>query len=382
MNTPMSIATESKRLLAVFALFSLMVHAACGGASEGGQPAGPPGGGMPPMPVEVVTLTNQQVEQATEFVATLKSRRSTTIQPQVEGFITRIAVRSGDRVREGATLFEVDSAPQTAALASLQSMRVMREAELKYAQQQADRTKKLFEAGAVSESEAELADTSARTTNAQLKSLDDQIRQQQTELGYFKVTAPNTGVVGDIPIRVGDRVTKATVLTTVDENDFLEIYVNVPVQQAPDLKVGVPVRIIDDRGTVLATNAVTFVAPTVDDATQTVLAKATLVDGRGQFRADQFVRAQLVWRSEPGLTIPVTGVTRINGQYFAFVAEAGANGHVAKQKPVQLGQIVGNNYVVREGLMVGELLIVSGLQKIGDGAPVMVGGGMPQKKAS
>jgi len=337
---------------------------------------------MPPMPVEVVTLTNQQVEQATEFVATLKSRRSTTIQPQVEGFITRIAVRSGDRVREGATLFEVDSAPQTAALASLQSMRVMREAELKYAQQQADRTKKLFEAGAVSESEAELADTSARTTNAQLKSLDDQIRQQQTELGYFKVTAPNTGVVGDIPIRVGDRVTKATVLTTVDENDFLEIYVNVPVQQAPDLKVGVPVRIIDDRGTVLATNAVTFVAPTVDDATQTVLAKATLVDGRGQFRADQFVRAQLVWRSEPGLTIPVTGVTRINGQYFAFVAEAGANGHVAKQKPVQLGQIVGNNYVVREGLMVGELLIVSGLQKIGDGAPVMVGGGMPQKKAS
>lgn len=334
------------------------------------------------MPVEVVTLSEKPVEQVTEFIATLKSRRSTTIQPQVEGFITRIAVRSGDRVREGATLFEVDSAPQAAALASLQSLRVMREAELKYAQQQADRTKKLFEAGAVSESEAELAETGARTTDAQLKSLDDQIRQQQTELGYFKVTAPNTGVVGDIPIRVGDRVTKATVLTTVDENDFLEIYVNVPVQQAPDLKVGVPVRIIDDRGTVLATNAVTFVAPTVDDATQTVLAKATLVDGRGQFRADQFVRAQLVWRSEPGLTIPVTGVTRINGQYFAFVAEAGANGHVAKQKPVQLGQIVGNNYVVREGLMVGELLIVSGLQKIGDGAPVMVGGGMPQKKAS
>lgn len=334
------------------------------------------------MPVEVVTLSEKPVEQVTEFIATLKSRRSTTIQPQVEGFVTRISVRSGDRVREGATLFEVDSAPQVAALQSLESMRVMREAELTYARQQADRTKKLFEAGAVSESEAELADTAARTTDAQLKSLDDQIRQQQTELAYFKITAPNTGVVGDIPVRVGDRVTKTTVLTTVDENDFLEIYVSVPVQQAPDLKVGVPVRIVDDRGTVLATNAVTFVSPTVDDATQTVLAKATLVEGRGQFRADQFVRARLVWRSEPGLTIPVTGVSRINGQYFAFVAEAGANGHVAKQKPVQLGEIIGNDYVVREGLAAGEQLIVSGLQKIGDGAPVMVGGGSPQKKAS
>ena len=85
-------------------------------------------------------------------------------------------------------------------------------------------------------------------------------------------------------------------LTTVDENDVLELYVNVPVQQAPHLKLGLPVRIVDDRGQVLATNKITFVSPSVD-ADATVLAKAALVDGRGQFRADQFVRAQLVWRA-------------------------------------------------------------------------------------
>jgi multidrug efflux pump subunit AcrA (membrane-fusion protein) len=122
---------------------------------------------------------------------------------------------------------------------------------------------------------------------------------------------------------------------------------------------------------VLATNKITFVSPTVDTATQSVLAKAALVEGRGQFRSDQFARASVVWTTEPGLTIPVTAVTRVNAQFFAFVAEKDAQGLVARQKPVQLGEIIGNDYVVEKGLSAGEQLIVGGLQKIRDGAPVM-----------
>ncbi|MGE0866677.1 MAG: efflux RND transporter periplasmic adaptor subunit, partial [Vicinamibacterales bacterium] len=214
--------------------------------------------------------------------------------------------------------------------------------------------------------------------------LDEQIKQQRSMLSYYRVTAPTAGVVGDIQVVVGDRVTKSTVLTTIDENDVLEVYINVPVGQAPMLKVGLPVRLVDDRGQLIATNAVNFVSPNVDTATQTVLAKAPLVEGRGQFRADQFVRARIVWSQEPGLTIPVTAVTRINGQFFAFVAEKGEAGLVARQKPVDLGEIIGNDYVVRSGLAAGEQLIVSGLQKIGDGAPVQVGppAAPAEKKAS
>ncbi|MGE3490763.1 MAG: efflux RND transporter periplasmic adaptor subunit [Vicinamibacterales bacterium] len=359
------------------------VAAACGGG-EPAAPAGPPGGGMPPMPVEAITLANKPVEQVSEFVASLKSRRSSTIQPQAEGHLTRIAVRSGQRVSQGAVLFEIDSAPEQAALASLQSMRPMREAELAFAQQQVARNKALLEAGAVSQREVEQFETTVRTTEAQIKALDEQIKQQRSMLSYYRVTAPTAGVVGDIQVVVGDRVTKSTVLTTIDENDVLEVYINVPVGQAPMLKVGLPVRLVDDRGQLIATNAVNFVSPNVDTATQTVLAKAPLVEGRGQFRADQFVRARIVWSQEPGLTIPVTAVTRINGQFFAFVAEKGEAGLVAKQKPVDLGEIIGNDYVVRSGLAAGEQLIVSGLQKIGDGAPVQVGppAAPAEKKAS
>lgn len=325
---------------------------------------------MPPMAVEITTLANQPVEQTSEFVASLKSRRSSTIQPQAEGHLTRIAVRSGERVSQGAVLFEIDSAPEQAALASLQSMRPMREAELSFAQQQVQRNKALLAAGAVSEREVEQFETQVRTTEAQIKALDEQIKQQRSMLAYYRVTSPSAGVVGDIQVVVGDRVTKSSMLTTIDENDVLEVYINVPVQQAPGLRIGLPVRLMDDAGKVIATNRISFISPNVDE-TQTVLAKAPLVEGRGQFRADQFVRARVVWSDAPGLTVPVTAVLRINAQYFAFVAEKDAQGLVAKQKPVTLGEIVGNGYVVKSGLAAGEQLIVSGLQKIRDGAPVM-----------
>jgi RND family efflux transporter MFP subunit len=360
-----------------FALYSLLavaaIGAACGGNSAGapGQGGGPGGGAPPPMPVEVVTLAEKLVEQTTEFVASLKSRHSSTIQPQVEGFITRINVRSGQRVARGALLFEIDPGPEQAALASLQSMRPARESDIEFARQQVARNKTLLDAGAISQREVEQFEAQLRAAEAQLKALDDQIRQQRSQLSYYRVTAPLAGTVGDIPVNVGDRVTRSTVMTTVDENGTLEVYINVPVQQATQLKVGLPVRLVVDRGQILATNKITFVSPNVDTATQSVLAKAELVEGRGQFRSDQFVRARIVWAMAPGLTVPVTAAVRVNAQFFVYVAEKSAQGMVARQKPVQVGEIVGNDYVVKSGLSVGEQLIVGGLQKIRDGAPVM-----------
>jgi RND family efflux transporter MFP subunit len=370
------------------AVLSMFLAVACGGGAAPAGAPGAPGGGPPPMPVETLTLVERPVEQTSEFVAALRSRRSSTIQPQVEGYLTRIAVRSGDRVQRGAVLFEIDSAPQQAAVAALESTRAARAAELEFARRELARMKTLYAAGAVSQRELSQAETAEQTADAALKAVDEQVRQQRTELAYYRVTAPSAGTVGDIPVRVGDRVTRTTVLTTVDENDVLELYVSVPVNQASDLKVGLPVRIVDDRGQVLATNPITYVSPTVEP-TQTVLAKVALVDGRGLFRADQLVRAQVVWRDEPGLTIPLTAVNRINGQYFVYVLDRQGGMTVARQKGVSLGRVVGNDYVVLDGVSAGEQLITGGIQKIGDGAPVMAGapgaGAGPQadaKKAS
>jgi RND family efflux transporter MFP subunit len=340
--------------------------------NDPGAAHGPGSANGPPMamPVEAVTLAAKPVERKTEYIATVKSRRSTTIQPQVEGFITRIPARSGQRVSRGAVLMEIDSGRQQAAVAMLESLRAAREADLKFARQQADRMKKLYEAGAVSEQEYEQAATAAHTNEAQVRAVEAQIREQRVELGYHRVTAPTTGIVGDIPVRVGDRVTRSTTLTTVDENAGLELYINVPVAQAPNLKPGMLIRIVGDNAEPIATTEVNFISPSVDEATQSVLVKAPLQTNI-PFRTDQFVRTQVVWSNEPGLTVPLVAVTRINGQHFVYVVETGEGDKtVARQRAVQLGTMVANDYIVLGGLKEGERLVVSGVQKIGDGMPV------------
>ncbi len=361
---------------------SVVAIAGCGrGASEAPGAGGPPGGGFPPMGVEAITMAMSPVEETTELIGTVKSRRSATVQPQVEGFVTRIAARSGDRVRAGVVLLEIDAGRQEAAVATLQAQRAAREADLAYWTQQTTRLGTLLAAGAVSQQEHDQADNARRSSDAQLAALDQQIREQRVELGYHRVLAPAAGVVGDIPVRVGDRVTRTTVLTTVDDNQSLEVYLQVPVQQAPDLAVGLPVRLVDDRGVTLVTTALTFVAPSVDPATQSVLAKAAL-DRPGGLRNDQFVRARIVWRATTALTAPLVSMTRINGKYFAFVAEGAGDKTIARQRAVELGGLAGNDYVVTKGLSVGDRLIVSGVQKIGDGAPVSVSAAAPAPAVS
>jgi RND family efflux transporter MFP subunit len=339
----------------------------------GGKTGAAPGAGGFAMPVEAVTLAERPVEQATEYLGTIKSRRSTTVQPQVEGFVTKILVRSGDRVGPGTPLMQIDAGMQRAAVQSLDSIRASRASDLRLAQQQAARMKTLFDAGASSQAELEAAQSALANAQAQLNAAEALAQQQKVALGYHQVTAPTAGVIGDVPVRVGDSVTRSTVLTTIDEKAGLEVYLGVPVQEAQRLKVGTPVRIVDDRGQVLASTTLSFVSPSVDPGTQSVLAKATL-DDAAQFRTEQLVRARVVWTEAPALTAPLTALNRVSGQYFAFVAEAGEGGAtVARQRAVQVGPIVGNDYVITSGLKAGDKLIVSGVQKIRDGAPVQVG---------
>lgn len=334
------------------------------------------------MGVEIVTLEPKPVEQATEFVGTIKSRRSINVQPQVEGYLTRITVKSGDRVGAGAALMEIDSQTTQAAIASLQSVRAQRDIDVTYARQEADRQAKLLAAGAASQMDADRAANTLKAADAQVRTVDEQLRQLGTDLAYYHVTAPSAGIVGDVPVHEGDRVTKSTLLTTIDANAGLEVYLNIPVQQAPKLKVGLPVRLLDDAGTPVATQKINFISPSVDTTTQTVLAKVPLA-APGTFRTDQYVRAQVVFSTEPGLTVPVTAMLRINGQYFVFVAEPGEDGRlIAHQRAVTLGPVIGNEYVALTGLKAGEKLIVSGIQKIGDGAPVRPASAAPAPPAA
>jgi RND family efflux transporter MFP subunit len=350
-----------------FFVCATLAIAGCGGGPAQGAPAAPP-----PTAVEILTIEEKPIAQTSEFIATLRSLRSTTIQPEAEGLVTRIFVKAGDRVRAGDPLVQINADRQVASVRSTEADRTGAQADVEFWRLQVKRMDALVEAGAISKQEFEQAQNSLRTAEARLGSLDAQVKEGRAELQFFRVVAPQSGVVGDIPIRTGDRVTSSTIITTIDQQEALEVYIQVPLDRSADLRLGLPVELLDIQGKIVATNPVTFVAPRVDEATQTVLVKSALRESTSApVRLQQFVRARIIWGSAPGVTVPVTAVTRISGQYFSFVAEPGQQGGlVARQKPIEVGEVLGNDYVVRSGLKAGDKLIVSGIQKIGDGASI------------
>ncbi|PYR68464.1 MAG: efflux RND transporter periplasmic adaptor subunit [Acidobacteria bacterium] len=359
--------------LVALLLCTAALNACDGNSNSQGGPGGAGGGrgAFPAMGVKTITITAKPIPQTSEFVATIKSLRSTNIQPQVEGIIREIMVKAGDGVRAGQPLMQIDPEKQQATVAATQSQRAARQADLEYARQQLARQQKLFDAGAVSKAELEAAETAVKTAEAQLEAVNSQIRENQVQLQYYRVTAPTEGIIGDIEVRQGDRVTPSTLITTIDAPEGLEAYINVPLERATKLRQGLTVELLDMDGTVIASNPITFIAPRADDATQSILVKATLQHRPPGVRVQQYVRARIVWTNEPAISIPVVAVNRISGQYFVFVAEPGQGGAlVAKQKPVTVGDLIGDSYIVRSGVKEGEKLIVSNIQKLQDGVPV------------
>jgi len=354
-------------------LFSLILVTGLAAAACG-RPSDPPAAAaMPPTSVTAITLAAKPTPDASEFVATIQSLRSTTIQPQVEGIVRQIMVKSGDRVSAGQPLVQIDPERQQATVVTIESQRAAREADLTLAQQQLERMQRLHEAGAISQADLDQAQAAYKTAQAQLTALQSEIHETQVQLGYYRVTAPAAGIIGDIPVRAGDRVTTATTITTIDQPAGLEAYVNVPLERAAAVRNGLTVELLDGSGTVIASNPITFVAPRADERTQSVLVKATLREAAPGLRVMQYVRARIIWGMQPALTVPVVAVSRLAGQHFVFVAERAGQGLVARQKPVTIGPIVGNDYVIAGGLKAGDRVIVSNTQKIGEGLPVTVG---------
>jgi len=367
----------------------------------------------PPSPVEIKKLATDTVSDYSEFVATLISRSSVTLQSQVPGQITAIYVKAGDRVRQGQPLLLVDPSQQQAVVASSaaaaqsqqavigqarESLRVLQEqrhalqSAVELAQSQFNRYEGLAiqhsaslqdveqYRNALNQAKANLAANDAQlkaqkasisTAQRQYQQAQAQTRQQQVQLRYHRITAPFSGVVGDIPVKLGNYVQPLTSLLSVTRNNQLEVNISVPAERATDLRMGLPIELVSESGQMLGSTQISFISPNVDEQAQTVLTKAILPNPEGLLKADQLVNARLIWKRLPGLRVPTQSVIHMGGRDFVYLMEsAGSQKFVARQVPVMLGDIEGPTYVVKSGLKAGDNLIVSGIQKLADGAPV------------
>ncbi|HXU16241.1 MAG TPA: efflux RND transporter periplasmic adaptor subunit [Terriglobales bacterium] len=322
------------------------------------------------LPVKVQSIDLSPVPRTDEYVATIKSRRSASIQPQVDGTLTRILVKSGDRVRVGQVLMTIDPLKQQATVDQQRSTEAQKKAVFDYNQTEVGRQKRLFEGGVTSKQEYDYAVQAFENSKADLDSARAARITQERQLAYYNLTAPFSGIIGDVPVHVGDYVSPQTLLTTVDENAELEAYLYIPTERASEIRMGLPMQIITSSGRSLETTKIDFISQQVDNALQGVLVKAPVHAPLDRFRNSQLVKARVVWSTSPAPTVPVLAVTRIGGQAFVYIAESSGDGAVAKQRAVSLGDTIGNDYAVSDGLKAGDKVIISGIQFLVDGVPV------------
>lgn len=372
----------------------------------------------PKVPVKLATVESGIIEDRDQYVARLESRNSVNLQPQVQGRITKIFVNSGDNVQQGNALMQIDSREQQAAvnsvdaaaqaarsqlenaiatLKSLQAERLSNVADVNLNQQEYERYSSLAAQGAVSQQIRQQYQNRLATAKARLNAIDAQIQaqeasvnqaekalqqqkanttQQQVQLQYYTVSAPIAGQVGALIVKEGDVVNTNTQLTTITQNNPLQIEISIPQERAAELRKGMPVELVDNQGKILGRSQIFFISPNVNQNTQSILVKATFDNSNNQLRASEYVNARVIWQRRPGVLIPATSVVRLAGETFVYVAKKPDSSpdrpeYIAKQRRVKLGDIRGNNYQVLEGLRAGERIIISGILNLRDGVPIM-----------
>ncbi len=339
------------------------------------KPAAAAGPAMQGLPVQTATVAMAPVAQTSEYVATIKSRRSATMQPQVSGSLTAIHVRSGDHVKAGQPMIEIDPRQQQAQVSSLRATERQKKALYDYDSIEVERQKKLFEAGVSSRDVYDQARQAFENAKADYEAAVDSRKSQEQLLDYYTVRSPFDGVVGDIPVHVGDYVSTSTVLTTVDENQDLEAYVYIPTERASQVRMGLGIDLTDNSGKVLEKTAVDFISPEVDSTLQGILVKAPVHSGAEILRNAQIVKARVIWSTKPMAVVPVLAVIRQGEESFVFVMQKQNGMAMAHRAPVVLGDTVGNNYSIVSGLSAGDRVIVTGTQFLVDGMPVIPIGG-------
>ena len=266
------------------------------------------------------TIAAAAVPQYDEYVSTIKSRRSATINPQVDGNLVKIYVHSGDRVRAGQLLMEIDPAKQEATVSSSRATEQQKLAVFQYNQIEVERQRKLFEQGVTSRDAFDQAEQSYKNSQADYQSAVATTLSQQKQLGYYHIAAPFDGIVGDVPVHLGDYVSATTMLTTVDENRDLEAYIYIPTERVTQIRKGLPVVILDNQENVLEHTAIDFISPQVDNGLQGILAKAPVHADLGKLRNLQQIKARVVWTTSSIPVVPVLAVIRLGGQTFVYVA--------------------------------------------------------------
>ncbi|WP_445633502.1 efflux RND transporter periplasmic adaptor subunit [Nostoc sp. DSM 114161] len=369
------------------------------------------------LPVKVQQVGTATTEQSSDFVGALEAQQKVTLQPQTQGRIEAILVSSGQRVQKGtpiaslsldqtqanvassiATVNAAQAGLKTAQaqLQQAEAQRTKVAANVQLQQTQFNRTQQLVSEGAQARQELDIgrnnlqaaiadlqaAEKEVAAANAAVRQAQANIREAQAgtaaaqvNVNLKRVVSPIAGIVGEFPVKLGDYVNTGQTITTITQNDALDLNLSVPSNRSQQLRVGLPVQLLNPTSQqVIGTGAINYISPTVSSNQQSILSKARFSNSQGRLRDGQYVQARIIWNRQPGVLIPTVAISRIGGQSFVFVTEnTTVNGkpqQIVHQRLVRLGEIQGTNYQVLDGLKPGETIVTSGILKLREGTPI------------
>jgi len=354
-------------------LSGLALAAGCGSKSTPPPPA---------VPVATLTMRYKPTAITQVYPAQLEASNTVEIRPQVGGILLRQEAEEGTKVSRGQTLFEIDPRPYDAALLQAQAALAQAHAQQMEAERDLVRARSLTAIDALSQRELDAAIAAHDSTTAQVKGAEAAVKSAQLNLGYTRVTAPIDGFMSRALIRVGGVVTAySTLLTTVYQSD--PMYADFSIGEQPLLQLQHELgRSVSQRnpsqrqfhillgdGTEYELPAkLNFIDAAVDPRTDTLAVRVTVPNPKQLLRAGQYVRVVVSTRERPNaLLLPQRAVQVLQDKNFVWVVD-----HDGKARPrdVKMGPQLGSEWVVEQGLLPGDVVVVDGTQKLKAGVRV------------
>ncbi len=336
-----------------------------GGAARSGPPAIVLG------PTDVMEVKKGSIEAGIAISGDLKPIEEIAVRSRVEGNVTAVLVREGERVGQGQLLARFENSVQESDRASAEADRESARADVTNAQWNSDQSEELFKAGAIPERDLRTAQQALTAAKARLAATEARLRATNQSASDTRVVAPTTGVISTRTVENGEHVTKGATIFTVVRNDVLELEASVPARQAGELKVGQPVRF--SAGGRQLQGKVARIAPTINAASRTLLVYLQVPNKDGELKGNSFATGRIVGRTiNDAIIIPAAAVRQSakEGDTFVYRIENERVQHA----PVQVGvtdDVIGTAQIL-EGLSEGDRIIVGNVGALGRGMQVRV----------
>jgi membrane fusion protein (multidrug efflux system) len=373
-KTKFSVVRNARELIAL-ALLAGTLAPSISGCKKAAPTALPP----PAVQVMEVTMTNAPLH--TEIIGQLDSPQNVEIRARVEAFVDKMLFTEGTNVNVGAPLFRLDSKPFEERLAAANGMLAEAEAALKKYQADVNRLEPLAKARAVPKQDLDNALASVDVGKASVLSARARVESATIDLGYCDVRAPITGLIGAKQVSIGELVGKGqpTLMATISTLDPIWFYCAVSEAEYLNAEAKVrstgrqidslPVALILTDGSVHpAPGRFVFIDRAVDVKTGTLRVRAEFPNPEKLLRPGMFARIKVDLGIQPNsILVPERAVVELQGKNFVWII---GTDNKATQRAVKVGQQIGENLLIREGLKPGERIVVEGLQKVREGAAV------------